>query len=190
MGKWGLDCEFEKNPTSRIKTTKDRWIKAKHDLEDAKYVESLIHLDFIRTIKSHQTVWDYRLSTIKTAVDELTITDGRKKKPSLSCLNTWIKQDFFPEIDVNIKVNKITSYGYEGYHWQMDFDIDGETYSISVPNKNLINAENLSHAYEGQFAFMHRTSSSSISVEYTAYTEEDISQYIKQYFNKVFEKIE
>ena len=70
----------------------------------------------------------------------------------------------------------------------MDFDIDGETYSISVPNKNLINAENLSHAYEGQFAFMHRTSSSSISVEYTAYTEEDVSKYIKTYFEKVFGK--
>lgn len=188
MGKWGLDCEFEKNPTLKIKTLKDRWTKAKHDLEDAKYVENLIHLDFIRTIKSYQTAWDYRLSTIKTAVDELAITDGRKKKPSLNCLNTWIKQDFFPEVDVNIKVNKITSYGYEGYHWQMDFDIDGETYSISVPNKNLINAENLSHAYEGQFAFMHRTSSSSISVEYTAYIEEDVSKYIKTYFEKVFEK--
>ena len=38
MGKWGLDCEFEQNPTLKINAIKDRWIKAKHDLEDAKYV--------------------------------------------------------------------------------------------------------------------------------------------------------
>jgi len=181
--KWGIDG-FGENPVATIKTTKDRWVKAKHDLEDAKYIENLIHKDFILSIRSCQTTWDYRIPTIKTAVDELKITDGRKKKPSLSCLNVWIKEDFFPEVDVDIKVNNITSYGYEGYHWQMDFDIDGETYSISVPNKNLINAENLSHAYEGQFAFMYKTSENSISVAYTNYTEEGMAKFIKEYFDK------
>lgn len=183
MGKWGIDG-FGENPVVVIKTTKDRWMKAKHDLEDAKYLEDLIHKDFILSIKSYETVWDYRIPTIKTAVNELSITDGRKKKPSLNCLNSWIKEDFFPEVDVNIKVNKITSYGYEGYHWQIDFDINGETYSISVPNKKLIDMKNASHAYEGQFAFMHRTSESSISVEYTDYTEEGMAKFIKKYFDK------
>lgn len=181
--KWGID-NFGENPIATIKTIKDRWIKSKHDLEDAKYIEDLIHKDFLRSIRSYQTTWDYRLPTIKTAVDELTITDGRKKKPSLGCLNSWIKEDFFNEVDVDIKVNKITSYGYEGYHWQMDFEINGETYSISVPDKNKIFMENLSHAYEGQFAFLHRTSESSIAVEYTDYTEEGMAKFIKEYFDK------
>lgn len=190
MGKWGLDCEFEKNPTLKIKTLKDRWTKAKNDLEDAKYIEELIHADYIRSIKSYMTAWDYRIPTIKSAIDELNITDKRKKRPHLNCLNSWIKKEFFSEVEVEIKVNKITSYGYEGYTWQMDFDIKGEIYSICVPDKNKIYAENLDHAYHGQFTFMHRTSSSSISVEYTAYTEEDMSKYIKTYFEKVFKKIE
>lgn len=183
MKKWGIDG-FGENPVVTIKTTKDRWIKAKHDLEDAKYIEDLIHKDFILSIRSYQTTWDYRIPTIKTAVDELKIADGRKKKLSLNCLNSWIKEEFFSEVDVDIKVNKITSYGYEGYHWQMDFYIDDETYSISVPNKNMINMDNASHAYEGQFAFLHRTSGSSVAVEYTDYTEEGMARFIKEYFNK------
>jgi hypothetical protein len=182
MGKWGLDEYFEKDPTLRIKTIKDRWVKAKHDLEDAKYIEDLIHKDFLRSIKSYQTTWDYRLPTIKSAVDELKITDKRKKRPNLGCLNNWIKKEFFPDFNIAINVNKITSYGYEGYHWQMDFEINGETYSISVPEKSKIFAENLDHAYEGKFAFLHRTSESSISVEYTDYTEEGMAKFIKEYF--------
>lgn len=183
MNKWGMDG-FGENPVVAIKTTKDRWIKAKHDLEDAKYIENLIHTDFIRSIRSYQTIWDYRLSIIKAAVDELAITDGRKKKPSLNCLNSWIKEDFFAEIDVDIKVNQIIPYGYEGYHWQMNFEINGETYSISVPNKKMIDMDNASYAYEGQFAFLHRTGEHSISVECTDYTTEGMAKFIKEYFNK------
>lgn len=187
MNKWGID-NFGENPVAVIKATKDRWIKARHDLEDAKYIEDLIHKDFMRSIRSYQTAWDYRMPTIKSAVDELQITDGRKKKPSLSCLNFWIKKEFFTEVDIEIKINKITSYGYEGYHWQMDFDIKGETYAISVPNKNMINMDNADHAYEGQFAFLHRTGKSSIAVEYTDYTEEGMAKFIKEYFENQGEK--
>ena len=181
MNKWGIDG-FGENPIIKIKTTKDRWIKAKHDLEDAKYIEKLIHADYIHSIKSYTTAWDYRIPTIKSAIDEL--KNKRKKRPNLGCLNAWIKIEFFPEVEVEINVNKITSYGYEGYTWQMDFDIEGETYSICIPDKEKIYAKNLDHAYHGQFAFMHKTSPSSVSVEYTAYTEEDMANYIKKYFIK------
>ena len=181
MGKWGIDY-FEKNPIERIEETKARWQKAKRDLEDAKYIEELIHKDFILSIKQYSTAWDYRLPTIQSAVDELKITDKRKKKPNLNCLNAWIKNEFFVEVDVDIKVNKITSYGYEGYHWQMSFDIDGEEYMISVPNKRMINMENANHAYYGKFAFLHRTSESSISVEHTDYAAEGMAKFIKEYF--------
>ena len=183
MNKWGIDG-FGENPIIKIKATKDRWVKAKHDLEDAKYLEELIHADYIRTIKSYETAWDYRIPTIKSAIEELNITDRRKKRPHLGCLNAWIKKEFFPEVEVEINVNKITSYGYEGYTWQMDFEIEGETYGICIPDKKKIYAENLDHAYHGQFAFMHKTSPSSISVEYTTYAEEDMANYIKKYFIK------
>lgn len=188
MGKWEVDCGFEQNPTLEIKSIKDRWIKAKHDLEDAKYIENLILSDFIRAIRSYRNAWDYRLPTIESAVEELKITDGRKKKPSLNCLNTWIKQDFFPEVDIDIKVNNIVSYGHEGYHWRMSFEVNNEIYSISVPNKKVINMKNLSNAYEGKIAFMHRTGESSISVEHIDYTEEGIAKFIKSYFDKMLEK--
>lgn len=185
MGKWGLDHEFEQNPIARILSVKDRWKKAKQDLEDAKYLEDLIHKDYITAIKQYATAWDYRLPTIKSAVDELKITDKRKKTPNLNCLNSWIKNEFFPEVDVKIKVNNIISYGYESYTWQMDFEIDGETYAICVPDKCKIYMENADHAYYGQFAFMHRTSECSISVEYMNYSIEEMAKYIKDYFTNI-----
>lgn len=184
MSKWGLDHEFEQNPITRILSVKDRWKKAKQDLEDAKYLEDLIHKDYITAIKQYSTAWDYRLPTIKSAVDELKITDKRKKRPNLGCLNNWIKAEFFPDFNIAINVNKITSYGYESYTWQMDFEIDGETYAICVPDKCKIYMENADHAYYGQFAFMHRTSESSISVEYTNYDIEKVAKFIKDYFKE------
>ena len=185
MGKWGLDHVFEQNPIARILAVNDRWKKAKQELEDAKYLEDLIHKDYITAIKQYATAWDYRLPTIKSAVDELKITDKRKKTHNLDCLNSWIKDEFFPEVDVEIKVNKITSYGYESYTWQMDFEIDGETYAICIPDKCKIHMENADHAYYGQFAFMHRTSECSISVEYTDYDIEKVAGYIKEYFTDI-----
>lgn len=185
MSKWGLDHEFEQNPIARILSVKDRWKKAKQDLEDAKYLEDLIHKDYIIAIKQYATAWDYRLPTIKAAVDELKITDKRKKRHNLECLNSWIKDEFFPEVDVEIKVNNIISYGYENYTWQMDFEIDGETYAICVPNKRQIDMKNADHAHYGQFAFMHRTSECSIKVEYTNYDIEKVAGYIKVYFTDI-----
>ncbi len=180
MYKWGIDG-FGENPIKRIEETKANWNKTKKDLDYAKYLEELIHKDFICSIKQYQTAWDYRIPTIKSAVDELSITDKRRKRPNLNCLNRWIKDEFFPKVDIEINVNNIISYGYEGYHWQMSFDIDGEEYAISVPNKSQITMENADHAYEGKYAFLHRTSESSISVEYTAYTEENMAEFIEDY---------
>lgn len=186
MSKWGLDHEFEQNPIARILSVKDRWKRAKQDLEDAKYLEDLIHKDYLTAIKQYATAWDYRLPTIKAAVDELKITDKRKKRHNLECLNSWIKDEFFPEVDVEIKVNDIIAYGYESYTWQMGFEIDGETYAICVPDKGKIYMENADHAYYGQFAFMHRTSECSISVECTDYNIEKVAGYIKGYFEEKY----
>ena len=185
MSKWGLDHEFEKNPIERILSVKDRWKKAKQDLEDAKYLEELIHKDYIIAIKQYSNAWDYRVPTIKSAVDELKITDKRKKRHNLECLNSWIKDDFFPETDVEIKVNNIISYGYESYAWQMGFEIKGETYAICVPDKCMIDMKNADHAHCGQFAFMHKTSEYSTKIEYMGYTIQDMADYIKAYFTDI-----
>ena len=67
----------------------------------------------------------------------------------------------------------------------MGFEINGETYAICVPDKCKICMENADHAYYGQFAFMHRTSECSISVEYTNYNIEKVAGYIKVYFTDI-----
>ena len=72
----------------------------------------------------------------------------------------------------------------------MDFEINGEIYAICVPDKRSIDIENAEHAYYGQFAFMHRTTESSIRVEYMNYSVEEMAKFIDDYFDKVFSYVE
>lgn len=185
MSKWELDEEFDKNPDLKIQATKDRWVKAKQDLEDAKYLEHLISMDFVRTIKSTLTAWDYRVPMIKLAQNE---TDKKKKKEreNLSYIEHQIKEDFFKDEDrFNIKIHNIVSGGFEGYYWQLYFNVNKEEYVISIPHRENLTVKNIEYAYEGKFAFLHRTSECSWLIEFTDYTEEGMAKKLKEYFDKV-----
>ena len=186
MSKWGLDCTFKKNPVLKIKVTKDRWTKAKNDLEDAKYLERLIFMDYVSTIRNTTTVWDYRIPMIKAAQSEV---DKKKKKEreNLSYIEHAIQNTFFKDEDrFDIKIHDIIQGGYEGYYWDLHFDVNGEEYVISIPHREMLTSENIKYAHEGRFAFMHRTSECSWSIEFCDYEEEEFAKQCKEYFDKVF----
>ena len=186
MGKWGIDYDFENNPGLKIKAIKDRWIKSKNDLEDAKYIERLIFRDFVNTIRNTKTVWDYRIPMIKAAQKE---TDKKKKKEreNLSYIEHEIKNTFFKNEDrFDIKIHNIMSGGYEGYYWDLHFDVKNEEYVISIPHRDMLTLDNIEYAHEGRFAFMHRTSECSWSIEFYGYTEEEFAEKCQEYFDKVF----
>jgi len=185
MGKWGIDCDFDKNPALRIIATRDRWVKAKHDLEDAKYIEHLIHCDYVRTVRNAKTVWDYRIPMIKAARPEIGKTK-KKERENLSYIENTVKECFFKDNDrINIKIHDIISGGYEGYYYELFFKVNKEEYAVQIPHREQLTIENMSYAYDGKFVFLHKTSDCSTSVEFMEYDEEEFAKKCKEYFDKV-----
>lgn len=184
MGKWGTDCDFTKKPELKIMAIRDRWVKAKHDLEDAQYIEQLVFHDFVRSVRNSKTVWDYRIPMIKAARDEI----GKKKKKereNLSYIENEIKESFFKDNDrIDIKIHKIIQGGYEGYNWNLYFNVGKEEYCIIIPNREMIDSTNITYAYEGKFVFERKTSECSSCVEFMDWSEEGFAQKCKEYFEK------
>lgn len=179
---WELDNR--KSPIEHIQLIKARWEKAKFDLAEAQYLEELIHLDYLNSIRNCKTAWSYRIPMIKAAVDELSIKDKRRKRENLKYLNSAIKQDFFHNMDVKISIEKIIRCGYEAYGWQLKFDLNNKGYSIFIPDLNELDLKNLSYAHYGMFAFAYEKESNYTVVEYQSYSIEDMSNFISDYFNK------
>lgn len=184
MGKWGTDCDFTKKPELKIATIRDRWVKAKHDLEDAQYIEQLVFHDFVRSVCNSKTVWDYRIPMIKAARDEIG-KNKKKERANISYIEGEIKESFFKDDDrIDIKIHKIIQGGYEGYHWNLYFNIGKEEYCIIIPNREMIDSTNITYAYEGKFVFEHTTSECSSCVEFMDWSEEGFAQKCKEYFEK------
>lgn len=186
MSKWGMDYDFEKDPTLKIIATRDRWVKAKNDLEDAKYLERLIFCDYVRTVRNAKTVWDYRIPMIKAARDEIGKTK-KKERENLSYIEHEVKNAFFKDNDnIKIKIHNIITGGYEGYYYELFFKVNKEEYAVQIPHRDQLTTENISYAYDGKFAFLHRTSECSTSVEFMEYSEEEFAKKCREYFEKVF----
>lgn len=183
MSKWGIDCDFTKKPELKIMAIRDRWVKAKHDLEDAQYIEQLVFHDFVRSVQNSKTVWDYCIPMIKSARDEI----GKKKKSersNLSFIEGKVKDTFFKDNEnIKIKIHKIIQGGYEGYYWDLYFNIGKEEYFISIPYREMIDSTNITYAHEGKFAFHHRTSECSSRLEFMDWSEEEFTKKCKEYFD-------
>lgn len=176
------DCDKE-DLSSSIEPIKRRWLQAKASLEDAKYIEQLIFSDYIRTIRSFKTTWDYCIPMIELAVQEV---DKKKKKEreNISFIEHKIKETFFEdEKRFDIKINKIISGGYESYHWQMYFVINNIEYAIQIPSREKLTTNNFIFAQEGKFAFIKRISPSCTCVQFTDWSEEGLAKKIKDYFS-------
>lgn len=173
MGNWGLDWALKENP-----------------LEDAKYLERLIFNDYVSTVRNTRTIWDLYVPTIKAAQNEI----GKKKKKereNLSFIENQIKETFFKDEDrFDIKIHNIISGGYEGYYWQLHFNVNNEEYSIEIPHREMLTVENIEYANEGRFAFSHRDSECSWRIEFFDYSEEGLAEKCREYFDKVFENNE
>ena len=187
MGKCGLDCDTVN--AVNIELIESRWNKAKQDLEEAKYLERLIFRDYVQTIKSYKTIWDYRIPMIRQAQTEI---DKKKKKEreNISYIEYEIKETFFKDKDYfSIKIHSIISGGVEGYYWSLCFNINEEEYIIQIPSREMLDINNIHSAHEGKFVFLKRTSSCSIAVLFDSWTEEEFAEKIKKYFETKEEDI-
>ena len=184
--------ENERNPATEINKVANRWGQAKKDVEDAKYIEKLIFQDYVRTVRSFKTVWDYRIPMIKAAQSEIGKTK-KKERENLSYIEDTIVEEFLREND-KIKVCEIIQGGREGYYWQIHFNfMDGKKvldkeYVIQIPNRESINTGNFDYAQRGMFAMYERTHPCSIAMMYGEWTPEDIKEKMTAYLNRKEEK--
>ena len=172
-------------PEVNIELTKSRWLKAKHDLDEAKYIEQLVFSDYVRTIRQNLTTWDYRIPMIKAAQSEF---DKKKKKErtNLTYIENSIKEDFFSDFtdrDKALKLTAILSGGYESYYWSLQFTLYGAEYYIQIPAREQLTTKNIEYANEGKFVFLKRESSCCVAVKASAWTAEDLAKKIKEYIN-------
>ena len=159
-----------------------RWKQAKERLEEAKYLEKLIFSDYINTIRSSKTIWDYYRPTIEKAREEI---DKKKKKEreNISFLERAIKATFFKNIDCNIRISRIVSGGYEGYYWDLAFSVRDVEYIIQIPMRQALTVNNFEYAHKGKFVFLERTSSCSTHVLFDDWAESGLAEKIEKYFD-------
>lgn len=180
--------DTKKDPATEINKVANRLKQAKRDTEDAKYIETLIFCDYVKTIKSFKTVWDYRIPMIKAAQSEIGKTK-KKERENLSYIENTVVEEFLREND-KIKVCDIIQGGYEGYFWQIYFNfMDGKKvldkeYMIQIPNRDLINTGNFDYAQRGMYAMYERTSPCSIAMMYGEWTPEGIKEKMTAYLNR------
>ena len=179
---WSDENEEELQKTLEIEKIKARWTQAKKDLEDAQYLERLIHSDYVRTIRSFKSVWDYRSKAIENARTEI----GKKKKKereNLSYIEQSIKEDFFSTNErVDIKIKDIIAGGYEDYYWLISFDIFDAEFLIQIPMREKLTVKNLSSAHNGKFVFLKKTNSHTTTVLFDDWTEKGLATQIEEYF--------
>jgi hypothetical protein len=185
--KMTYDCPNTDGETAlNIEKLKARWKQAKAAVEDAKYLEKLIFCDYVKTIRSFKSTWDYRIPMIKAAQSE---TDKKKKseRKNLSYIESAIKEAFFETEDrFEIKIHEIMSGGFEGYYWDLHFKVSTDEFIIQIPSREALSVTNIEYAHEGKFVFLKRTSSCCTSVQFDNWTEEGFAEKIKEYFDEYF----
>lgn len=170
------------DPVANLELVRARWLKAQHNLEEAKYLEKLIFNDYVRTIKNTKTAWDYHIPIIRKARLEI----GKKKKKekeNLLYIERELKNTFFEDFDEEIKISEIIGGGFDCYYWAFTFMLNGVEYTIQVPARDVLNAENIKYNHEGKFVFIKRIDSCCTEVLFEAWTEKLLAEKIKEYFN-------
>lgn len=178
--------DYVENPqcdsSAKLELIRARWIKAQHNLEEAKYLEKLILNDFVQNIKNTKTAWDYRFSAIQNARSEINKKKKSERKHFLF-IEQAFKEAFFKDFDQDIQIKEIIMGGFEGYYWDFVFSFGENDFIIQIPVRDNINISNIKYGPEGKFVFKKYIESSCIEVLFEAWTEELLAKKLKEYFN-------
>ena len=170
----------KENPIAEIEYVKGMYDAQVHKVKQEEYIKDLLFADFVRKVKKHRSRYDLMENIFKEAQSQI----GKKKKKEreqLTALEEFIRDDFFND-NPNFKITRIMSGGYEGYYWSVEFEGYGQTVRITIPNMNNIGIDNIKHAHDGKFAFSVKESECCWSFKKMSYKIEDVSNYIKEYF--------
>lgn len=171
----------------QLELTKARWNEAKRKTEDAKYIEDLIFRDYVEKLSGYMSKWDYLITSIHTAIDEI----GKKKKnerKNLTFIEESIYEDFFKNDEgFRIKIVEITHYGLEDSGHTIEFYTypdDNIIYSLFIPNRRTINVHNYDSFYDGKFVFSEKVGEYSWNVICKDYDADKLADKILTYFDE------
>ena len=170
----------KEDPLADIEYVRGMYESQVHKVKQEEYMKDLLFADYVRKVRSHQSRYNYIRNIFEDARNQI----GKKKKKEreqLLILEEFIRDDFFNGNN-SFKIVKIISGGYDNYYWRVELEGFGQTVEITIPNMNNINTKNFEHAYKGMFVFSVKDTCYS-SVKKMSYKIEDISEYIKEYFD-------
>lgn len=169
----------ENQAITRIQYAKQLLDEQEEVVKKEEYVKNLLKEDYVNTVRSFKTRYDY-VEIFKDAHHQIG-KKLKKERPQLETLKSYIMEDFLNN-DKAFKLTDIISCGYEGYAWHIEFEGYGKKFYIAIPIKKKLYPENIVHANNGMFAFILRESDSYMKVLEQSYKIEDISNFIKEYF--------
>lgn len=179
MNGWITDCE-RKNPTIEIGLIESRWHQAKNAVKDAEYIEKLVFRDYVGTIRSFKSVWDYRVPMIKAAQEQIG-EKYKKNRQDFEYIQSTIRETFLCN-NKSFKITDIIRGGYEGYYWQFYMTNNKEEFVIQIPIREQLDTNNIQHAHYGKFVFMFRENGYILRVLFDCYDEEKLAEYLREYF--------
>lgn len=144
-------------------------------------IRGLLHEDYIRSIRSYQTRYDYITSMFQKAQNQRH-EKLKKNRPDYEAIKHFIIDDFFNK-DKTFKLTNIISCGYESYGWQFEFTGYGKVCTIEIPVKSRLTPKNLEYMHDGMFSFSVQEDSEHYwRVLKKSYEIEEMAKFINEYF--------
>lgn len=173
---------MEEDPIAKIEYSKGLYNDQVHKVEKEEYIKNLLFADYVKQVKMHRSRYDYVGSKLFQEAGSQIGKKKKKERERLAILESFIQEDFFNG-NSNFKITHITSGGYEGYYWGVEFEGYGQAVVISIPMMDNINVKNFEHAYDGRFVFSVKEGQYCSSVKKMSYKIEEVAEYIKEYFD-------
>ena len=172
---------IETTQIDKIEYSKNLYEEQERRVEKEKYIRNVLLQDYVSRIRNHPSRYDY-LNIISKAQDEVG-KRLKKERPHLETVRSFLMEDFLNN-DKAFKITSIISYGYEGYSWRFELTGHGKNIYIEIPVVGRITTKNIEHARYGMFAFGICESDRCYRTLKESYRIKDISEFIKDYFNK------
>ena len=160
-------------------------VRAKDDATYYTRVSELMYENYVGSVRAFKTFWDTADSIIEKAWSENQLDKKKKsEREQLIFLEYKIKEVFFKN-KYDVKITSILSQGmYERYGWSIHLLINGKEYEINIPIRQNLTVANFVDARRGQFVFFEKQNDACWSGLKSAYTEEEIADWIEEYFKK------
>lgn len=178
-GFW-VEDEEKRVATKAIEKVKEIYLSQKDKVEREKYLLDLVILDYAATIRSNKTVWDYREASFKSAQHQEK-EKYKKDREQFEYIKSSVIDTFFNG-NKEVKITHLISGGYEGYYWQVQGSFKGVEFAVQIPIRAKITAHNMGDASYGKFIFLVKTGSCCWTHMAYSYEEEDITKFIREYF--------